>query len=340
MRSLNVYLLTRILTALLSLFLLLSLVFVALRVLPGDPAEMMLPESAPRFLVERLRHEMGLDKPIYLQFADYLANLLHGDMGKSLWTQRSVAEEIAGRFPVSLELTTLAMILSLALGIPAGVYSASRRNRPIDHILRVGSVFLFSFPVFFVAVVLQLVFGVYLGWFPVYGRNTAGVVVTSITGLNTVDSILTLNFAGLLDSLRCLTLPVISLSCFLTPVLLRMSRASMISVLGEAYVVLARAKGLPGRVVVYKHALRNALLPIMTTGAMYYVLVLGGAVMTETIFSLPGIGRLLVDAALRRDFPLVQGCVIFYCLLVIVVSIAIDVISGFLDPRIRVAGIH
>lgn len=336
LRSFHAYILIRILTGIVSLFLLLSFVFVVLRILPGDPIEIILPEQAPEWFKEQVRHELGLDKPIYLQFADYLVNLFHGDLGKSIWSRRSVINEITDRFPTSLELALVAVIISLALGILGGVYSALRRNTIIDHLLRVGSIITFSIPVFVIGILLQLLFSVYLGWFPVYGRNSEGVMITRITGLNIIDSIFTLNLNGLLDSLKCLVLPVISLSCFLTPTFLRMTRASMIDVLGERYITVAIAKGLPKRVVVFKHCFRNAILPIVTTGAMYFILVLGSAILTESIFGFPGMGRLLVDAASMRDFPVVQGCVIVYCVLVIVVSIAIDIICSFLDPRIRV----
>jgi len=331
------FVLARLLLGLITLFLLLTVIFFTLRVIPGDPVDIMLAEGAPEWVKERLRHEWGLDKPIYIQYIDYLYNIfVSQDLGVSRWSSLPVTDEILTRFPTTLELTIASMCISAIIGIPLGIFSAVRRDKAADHLIRMSSIFMYSLPVFFVGTVFQMIFGVSLYLLPIYGRVGKDVIIRRITGLNILDGILTGNLEGLSSSLIHLILPSMTLSLFLISVLTRMTRANMIEVLGERYITTAKAKGLPQRVIVYKHALRNAIIPIFTVGMYYFANLLGGAVITESIFSLPGIGRLVVDAALRRDYPVVQGCAIFYALIVVITSIIIDIGYSILNPQVRI----
>ena len=312
-----------------------TIVFFVMHVIPGDPIRAVVGAKAPDWYVEELRYKLGLDKPIHIQYVDYLRNLLRGDLGDSIYSHRPVTYELRYAFPATLELTTAATILSVAVGIPLGVISARNREKPIDFGIRILSLIGFSIPIFWLGLIFQLVFGVYLGILPIEGRYSAILKPTRITGLATLDSILTGNFTALIDSLLHLVLPSVALATFVGTVVSRISRANMIETLNEDYITTARAKGLSESAIIYKHALRNAILPVITVIGMYYALLLGGAVITETIFSFPGMGKLLLDSVLRRDYPMIQGCIIGFALVVLIVTTVIDILYAFLDPRVR-----
>jgi len=243
--------------------------------------------------------------------------------------------EISTCFPTTLENTIVGLSVAIILGIPSGIASALKRQKIIDHLLRVFSLGIYSVPTYVLGMFLQLLIAVYLGWLPVTGRSSYAVFHSHITGLYVLDDLLTLNFIGLLDSFGYLALPGLTLGLGLMPLISRIGRASIIETLNEDYVTTARAEGFPESQVIYKHALPNALLPIITVVGMSFAGLLGGSVLTETIFSLPGLGRLFMTSLYNRDFPLIQGVVVVYSLIVVTSNTLIDILYGILDPRIR-----
>ena len=331
---LQYYLLRRLLLAIPMFLIVVSAVFVVMHIIPGDPVRAMLGERAPAEAVEALRHTLGLDKPIYLQYSGYLWNLVRGDLGTSLFTLRPVSVEVLYAFPVTFELVTVSMLVSTAIGIPLGIYSAIKRGRIADFVIRAVSLLGFSVPVFWLALMLQWYFGRALNILPLESRLSFSTQLTRITGVVILDSILTMNFAALIDGLAHLVMPAIALSAIMVPLISRVTRSNMIEVMGEDYMVTAKSKGLSASKVIYKHAFRNAILPIFTVVGVYYALGMGGAVLTETIFNFPGMGKLLLDSIARRDYLLIQGCVTMYAIAIIIITTLIDVIYAFLDPRV------
>lgn len=335
MASLRYYIITRLLLTIPMVLLLLSLIFVVLRVMPGDPVNAILGPKAPEEYKQQLRAQLGLDKPIHEQYIDYLVKLAHGDLGKSLWTRRPIAEEIMEYFPATLELTLSAMVIAVLIGVFTGAYSAYKRNSPADHTLRTYAIVVYSTPIFWLGLMLQLLFGVYLKWLPICGRADPLMEPTRITGLYVLDSLLTLDFPALVSSIRHLILPSITLGIVLSGIFVRMTRANMLDVLRQDYIAAARARGIPERLVVYKHALKNSLIPIVTMMGLQFALLLGGAVLTETVFSWHGMGYYFIMRIYYRDFPAIQGATVFFALLVALVSLIVDVLYVYINPRVR-----
>jgi peptide/nickel transport system permease protein len=328
------YAITRILFGIPVLFLILVLFFYVTHVLPGDPAVWLAGDRGTPADIEEIRHKMGFDRPIHIQFVEYFSSLLLLDLGKSFTSARPVTDELAQAYPVTLELAISATILGILIGIPTGVLAALKKDTIIDQFLRIFSVSFISLPVFWLGMLLQMSLSVGLGFFPVAGRLDVDVSVQRITGMLIVDSLLTLNFKGLASSLRYIFLPSLTLALYMFPGISRIARASMITELSEEYVTTAKAKGCSRSSIVYKHVLRNAMIPTVTMIGMSFVGLIGGVVLTETVFSLPGIGRLLVTAAYGRDYPLLQGCVLAIALVILAVTTILDTICAKLDPRL------
>lgn len=311
--------------------------FSLMHLIPGDPARAMLGEKATLAEVERLREELGLNDPLYVQYFRYVTRLLRLDLGRSIVTHRPVIEELFKRFPATLELTAAGITIAALIGVVTGVVSATHRNTVLDHFARVLALLGLSMPVFWLGIMLILVFSYWLGWFPISGRLDTIYLVPPprVTGLYIVDSILSGNIETLKSSVVHLFLPATALGTSSAAVISRMTRSSMLEVLSQEYIVAARSKGLAERVVIYKHALRNALIPTVTIVGLQTGALLGGAVLTETVFSWPGMGTRSVEAIFQRDFPVVQGFILFAAFIFVVVNLVVDLIYAYLDPRIR-----
>lgn len=318
------------------------LAFSLIRLVPGDPVEVMVGERAldPVMHAEAL-HRLGLDRAFYVQYADYLGQLAHGDLGQSLVTHDSIRDEFTTLFPATLELALAAMLFAMCFGLLAGVIAAVRRGSWLDQSLMGLSLTGFSMPVFWLGLLLIMLFSVRLGWTPVSGRIDLMFDIPPRTGFMLIDSWMAeqadpANNAGAFrDAALHLVLPAVTLGTIPMAVIARMTRSSMLEVLQEDYVLCARARGFSPARVIWVHALRNALIPVLTVIGLQVGTLMGGAVLTETIFSWPGIGKWLIDAILRRDYPVVQSGILMIALIVILVNFMVDVLYGIVNPRIR-----
>lgn len=455
MTSLRAYIITRALLSIPMIFILVTLVFIILRIMPGDPVRAMIRPGAPPEYIAAIKHSLGLDKPLFInlrgssaivtsdtlllrsgpseveeevillekgdelpitgktrtpegewlklsisegfegwvasdkipwlrrmdfyfsvlesedkpegewtkvvlythglegwapaeglkvrinpfdsQYFDYLFSLARLDFGVSIAPAkgRPVSLYLKEKFPATLELSIFSIIVTTAIGISTGAYAAHKRRSIADYSFRFYSIVIYALPVFWLGLMLQLFFGVYLGWLPTFGRIGTGLSPKTITGLFVLDSLLTRNWHSLISSLKHLCLPSLTLGLYLSGVFTRLTRANMLDVLRQDFITAARARGLPEKVVVYKHALKNAFIPILTMLGLQFALLLAGAVLTETTFSWPGMGRFLKEAIDRRDFPSIQGGVVFFAFLVAGVSLLVDIIYAYIDPRIR-----
>ena len=310
--------------------------FALIHLIPGDPVENLSGERgmdpARR---TRLLHEFGLDQPLTTQYGHYLAQVLRGDLGSSLTTHEPVLAEFGTLFPATVELACFVLLFAVALGLPAGILAALRRNTVADYAVMGVSLTGYSMPIFWWALLLILLFSVQLGWTPVSGRIAVEYDVPAVTGFMLADTIIAHDWGALRSALSHLILPTIALGTIPLAVIARMTRSAMLEVLREDYVRAARAKGLTfGRVVVV-HALRNALIPVITVIGLQVGLLLSGAILTETIFSWPGIGNWLVHGVQSRDYPVVQGGILLVALIVISVNLIVDLLYGVVNPRIR-----
>jgi len=318
------------------IIILLSIIFLVLRVMPGDPVLAMLGDKAPLQQIEAMRHQLGLDRPIYIQFLDYVSNLARGDLGNSLiWGKRPIIVEILEHFPATLELTMASMVVMLLVGVLTGAQAAYRRNSLADYGLRTYGIVIYSLPIFWFGMILQLIFGVYLKWLPVAGRIDPFLSPRGVTGLYTIDSLIAGDLLGFVSAVQHLVLPSLTLGLVLSGIFTRLTRVHMLDVLRQDFVTAARARGLKENTVLYKHALKNAFIPILTMIGLQFALLLAGAVLTESTFSWPGMGSYLVERISYRDFPAIQGAVVFFAILVAAVSVAVDMIYAYVDPRIR-----
>lgn len=335
MTSLRIYIIRRILLAIPTILILLTIVFVVMRV-AGDPVSAILGGHAPVEQIERIKEQLGLNKPLYVQYLEYLWQLFHLNLGRSLiWGRRPVLVEILEHFPATLELSISAFIVSILIGIFTGVYSARKHNKPADHVLRLYGIVTYALFIPWIGLILQLIFGVYLGWLPTSGRIDTLMEPKHITGLYVLDSILTFNIFSLISAIRHLILPSITLGIYLSGIYTRLTRSNMLEVLRKDFITAAKARGLPEGTVIYKHALKNAFIPILTMMGLQFALLLAGAVLTETTFSWPGMGTFLYERISYRDYPTVQGTIVFFALLVVTVSLVIDILYAYIDPRIR-----
>ncbi|KOT21076.1 binding--dependent transport system inner membrane component family protein [Burkholderia mallei] len=314
------------------------LAFALIHLIPGDPIEVMMGERGvdPTMHAQAL-HRLGLDEPLPMQYLHYVGRALHGDLGTSIITNTSVMGEFLARFPATVELSlcALAFAFALALGLPAGVFAALRRGTIVDHGVMGTALTGYSMPIFWWGLILIMVFSATLGWTPVSGRIAVEYEIPHTTGFMLIDTLLSGEEGAFASAVSHLILPAIVLGTIPLAVIARMTRSSMLEVLREDYIRTARAKGLsPARIVVV-HALRNALIPVVTVIGLQVGTLLAGAVLTETLFSWPGVGKWLIDAIGRRDYPVVQGGILMIATLVIVVNLVVDLLYGVLNPRIR-----
>jgi peptide/nickel transport system permease protein len=293
------------------------IIFMVLHLSPGDPAEIMLGSQATQADLERLRSELGLTEPLYVQYLHWLGLVVRGDLGRSIWMKRPVLGEVLGRFKATLVLTGAALVLSTVTGLALGIASAIRPNSLLDRLSGVASLFGASMPVFWLGIVLMVIFALWLGWLPASGMFAP--------------------YGGgdLRDLLVHLALPAVTLAAASVTIIARLTRSTMLETLGQDYIRTARAKGVVERAVVLRHGLKNALIPIVTVVGVQAGYLLGGAVLTETVFAWPGVGTLMVQGILARDFPLVQGCVLVVALSFVLINLAVDLLYAWLDPRIR-----
>ncbi|HWP46065.1 MAG TPA: ABC transporter permease [Candidatus Limnocylindrales bacterium] len=325
----------RLLTTIPTLLGISFLVFLTLRATPGDPARIMLGERASEQALAELRRELGLDKPWYIQYGRFLKGVLQGDLGRSIKTREKIVVEIKNRFPATMELAIASMIFATTLGTLAGIVSSTRRYSFLDYGTMIGALMGASMPIFWLGLLLILVFSVNLGWFPVSGRLNPQLSLQTITNFYIVDSLLTGNWAALKDTLWHLILPAVALGTIPLSLIARMTRSSMLEVLQQEFIRTAYAKGLSERWVIYKHALRNALIPIITVTGLQLGFLLGGAILTETIFAWPGVGRWLVLAVQARDFPAVQGGAMLLATTFVLLNLLVDLLYAYVDPRIK-----
>ncbi len=301
------YVVKRLLAMIPVLFGISLLLFFMLRMLPGDPAEVLAGQMASPEDIQTIRQQLGLDRPVHEQYLLYLSRLVRFDLGRSARTQNPVIEEIWSRLPNTMLLAVVAIGLACVFGIPAGVISAVRPYSWVDYLVTMSALFGISMPVFWLGLMLVVVFSVILKWLPAGGTGGWQHVV----------------------------LPSITLASFVVAFISRMTRSTMLETLSQDYTTTARSKGLKESVVVVKHALKNALIPIVTVVGLQFGMLLGGAVLTETVFAWPGLGRLIVDSILARDYPVIQGAILIFGLLYILVNLAVDLLYAFIDPRIR-----
>ncbi|MFZ0626437.1 MAG: ABC transporter permease [Acidimicrobiia bacterium] len=332
------FMLARIALTLPMVFILGTLIFFVLRVLPGDPVRSALgPRGTPE-MVARMREQLGLEDPILTQYGRFLGGMVTFNFGRALTGgRRPIIDEMSERFPATLELVIPAAALALLLGIFGGALAAARRKRTTDYGLRLYSVVIYAIPIFWLGLILQLVFGIRLGWLPISGRidPVAGTTLTHITNVYTIDSVITGNWAAFKSVIGHLILPVVTLGLVLSGVFVRLTRINVIETLQQDYVGAARARGIRERVIVYGHALRNALIPVVTLIGLQVAILLAGAVLTETVFSWPGMGQYLVQRISARDYTSVQSVVTVFALFVALISLAVDILYSLIDPRVR-----
>ena len=409
--GLRSYIVARVLLMIPMIFLLLSIVFLIVRVVPGDPVLLHFEKKASEEAIAEMRHALGMDKPLYVQYFEYLAGILHGDMGKSMAPGReSISQQIFSAFPATLELALFSMLIAVVIGILLGVRASRSYNSVQDHLVRVFGTVIYAIPVFFLGMIFLLIFSINLKWFPAGGRTKplmepegltvylskpaggfifnflqsfpAGFVFLAIcfialkrkhvkfwsrglvfsllsffagwgvyamvawhfmsagvlhisTGLYTIDSVLEGNIVKFVEAVRYLFLPSLTLGLMLSGVFIRLTRSNMLETLRLDFVTAARARGLKESLVVYGYALRNAFLPILTMMGLQFAMLLGGAILTETTFSWPGLGRYLVDRISFRDYTAIQGAVVFFGILVAMVNLVVDILYAYFDPRIR-----
>lgn len=312
------------------------LAFAMIRLIPGDPVELLAGERG--MTAERhaeLRADLGLDKPLLVQYGVYIGGVLQGDLGKSIVTKRPVSDEFFTLFPATVELSLCALLFAVLLGLPAGIFAAVRRGSMFDHTVMSAALTGYSMPIFWWGLLLIILFSGILGWTPVSGRISLLFYFDAVTGFMLIDSLLSGQEGAFVSTLSHLVLPTIVLGTIPLAVIARQTRSAMLEVLNEDYVRTARAKGLAPLRVIGLHALRNALIPVVTVIGLQVGVLFSGAVLTETIFAWPGIGKWLIDSISRRDYPSVQGGILLIATTVIIVNLAVDLVYGLINPRIR-----
>jgi peptide/nickel transport system permease protein len=312
-----------------------TVVFLALRLIPGDPAIALAGEKASAQEIERMREELGLNRPLPVQYVEFLTRTATLQLGRSIRTGGDIRTELVTNFAPTIELSVSALIIALAVGLPAGVFAAIRRRSPIAYLTMLGSLLGISMPVFWIGLMLIYWLGAQAGWFPLSGTVSNTVDIPSVTHFYTIDALLSGDPAAFGDVVWHLVLPSITLSTITMAIVSRMARSSMLEVLSSEYLTTARAKGLRESSVVLGHALKNALIPVVTVVGLQFGALLSGAVLTETVFGRVGVGRYVVTAISARDYPVVQGTVIIVALFVVAINLVVDILYASLDPRIR-----
>lgn len=331
------YILKRLLNLIPVLLGITLLVFAFLHLIPGDPAVVLLGDRASPDQVEALRERMGLNEPLPLQYLSFLWNIIRFDFGRSIFTGFPILEEIKIRWPATFELSVAAMLIALILGIPAGVIAAVRKNSVLDNLTMSGSLIGVSMPVYWLGLLLIYLFAVNLQWLPPSGRISiqAGLSFQPITGFYVLDALIQGDMAAFRDVIAHLILPALTLSTIPLAILARITRSAMLEVLSQDYIRTARAKGVWEPSVIFKHALKNAMLPVVTIIGLEFGTLLGGAILTETIFAWPGIGEWIYGGILHRDYPVVQGGVVFVAISFVLINLLVDISYALLDPRIQ-----
>jgi peptide/nickel transport system permease protein len=329
------YIVRRLLIAVPILFGITLIVFLMLHTAGGDPAVIMLGPRASDESLTALRHELKLDRSLPVQYLDFLGKAVQGDFGDSYRSRQPVSDEVFNRFPATIELAIAAMLIGTVIGIAAGVVAATRRNSIIDLTSTVGSLIGVSIPTFWLGIIMIVVFGVELKWLPISGRIDSRIGADPSVRFIVFSSLFHGDWAILKDALKHLVLPAFTLAAWPAAIIARMTRSSLIEALHQDYIRTARAKGLTERAVIWKHAIRNALLPVVTVAGLEFGGLLAGAVVTEQVFSWPGIGKLTVDAITNRDYQIVQGVVILVGVIFIVINLLVDLVYAWLDPRIH-----
>jgi len=345
------YILRRLISVIPTIIGVTFVIFMFQRLIPGDPAVAMLGEHAAEENVERIREQLGLNRPPFLdrealaqgdfnsffdtQYIRYLGRLTRLDLGNSIHRRIPVAETLAIRFPATVELALVSMILAILVGVPVGIASAARRNSLLDSSSMIGSLIGVSMPIFWLGLMLIMVFAVFLKWLPAGGRISANIQLEYQTNFIMIDTLLAGDIPAFIDGVQHLILPSIALATIPMAIIARMTRSSMLDVLQEDYIRTAHAKGVMERFVLFKHALKNAFLPVITIIGLQAGILLSGAVLTETIFSWPGIGKWVYDAIIGRDYPIVQGGTLLIAMLFVIINLLIDISYAFLDPRIH-----
>jgi peptide/nickel transport system permease protein len=313
------------------------LVFLWIRALPGGPAQALLGERATAQAIQQIEREYGLDKPIYVQYTRYVSTVLHGNFGQSVTTRRDVTTELKQKFPATVELALAAMLFSVVFGIPLGFFAAKRYGGVFDNSSLVASLIGVSIPVFFLGIILKYVFAVQLGLLPTVGRIDVLIELDHPTNFYLIDALIAGDVHAFLDVSKHLILPAIALGSIPLAIIARITRAAVLDVQNEDYVRTARAKGMAPGIVDRRHVLRNAMLPIVTVIGLQVGFLLAGAVLTETVFAWPGIGTWLVDAIESRNYPVLQGGILFVALVFVLVNLLVDISYAFLNPRIRLS---
>lgn len=311
------------------------IVFSFIHLIPGDPAVAMLGERATPQRVAEVRAQLGLDHPLYTQYLIYVGKVLRGDLGASILRGDPVLRDLVRRFPATVELATSAILIAITVGVPMGIVAAVWRNSLFDGLSRLVALTGVSMPIFWLGLMLAWFFGVVLGWLPTGFRLGTEVTLVPVTNFYILDSLLARNPAALASSLRHLILPAVALSTIPMAVIARMTRASLLEVLSQDYIRTAESKGLPQQAVILRHAMRNALLPVMTVTGLQVGRLLAGAILTETIFSWPGIGLWIFESIQARDYPIVQGATLFIATIFVMVNLITDVLYAAVDPRIK-----
>jgi peptide/nickel transport system permease protein len=308
------YILRRLLLAIPTLLVVVTIIFVLIRVVPGDPAQAALGDQASEESVNQLREDLGLNASLWEQYVTYLSNLLQGDLGNSLITRQPAWDQIQGVLPFTIELTVASIILALTLGLPIGILTAVKRNTWIDYTGRIVSLAGLSAPAFYIGIVLIYIFAAQLGWLPAIHQG---------------------EFTDVRDNLRSLILPMITLGLVETAFVTRMTRSVMLNVLSDDYVRTARAKGLTERTVLFRHALRAGLVPVVSLIGLFTIGLIGSSVLTEEVFARPGLGKLMIGATKQRDYTLLQAIMVIYAFIIVIVNIMVDIVYTMVDPRVR-----
>lgn len=318
------------------LFLLVSFTFFLLRVVPGDPVRAIYGEKANPEVIDRIKTELGLYDPLPIQYIRYIRDVFTGNMGTSILTGKPVFTEVSDRMPATLELTFSSIVIAAFLGITLGTFAGTRRDRPGDFGTRLFAALAYNIPIFWLGLILKLIFAVWLGWFPVSGRFSPRLSAPPhVTGMYTIDSLLAGDLRAFVDAMSHLVLPSLTLGIVLSGFFVRITRVNVIQAMGSDFVEAARARGIPERYVFFRHALKNALVPVITTMGLTFALLFSGAILTETVFSFEGMGRFVFLAISYRDYPAIQGAVVYYGVLMVIISLVIDIVNAFVDPRIR-----
>lgn len=336
--SLRNFLITRLLLTIPMVWFLITVVFIVMRVLPGDPIRSQLGPKATEQQVELIRIRMGLDKPLIVQYGDFLWDVVTLDFGNALTQgERPIRDELGEKLPATIELTVPAIIFTAVFGILSGAYAAKNRKKFPDYSLRLFSVFIYSIPIFFLGLVFQIIFSVWLGILPLYGRldPLTQVNFVSPTNFYVLDSLLTRDWVAFKSAVTHLIMPSFTLGLALTGVFIRLTRVNMIEILQSDFITAGRARGLSEGRLAYRHALRNVFIPILTLIGLQFAILIAGAVLTETTFSWPGMGRYLVERIELRDYTAVQSTVAVFALFVAGISLIMDILYAFIDPRIR-----